>query len=359
MDWPRGDLIDLFKIAHPVIQAPMAGASTPALAAAVTNAGGLGSLGCAQMTVDQVRQDVETLRGLCDGPFNLNFFVHQEPDLEAHDLDQARARIAPYYVESGLGDVPDVTVPFPSFTPEKLEMLLELRPPVVSFHFGLPNPEAVAALKDAGIVVLCSATTVAEARVLNDSGVDAIVAQGQEAGGHRGTFEEPYEAGMVGTMSLVPQIVDAVDVPVIAAGGIADGRGIAAAFALGASAAQIGTAYLLCPESAADQAYRDALAAGRDDMTRITRVISGRPARSLRNRLIDELADHQEEVAPFPSQISLSAPLRNANRNDPSQLRSLWSGQSVALNRTLGAAELTRTLVDEAQQVLKEQGPAS
>ncbi len=353
MAWPRSELTDLFAITHPIIQAPMAGASTPALAAEVTNAGGLGSLGCAQMTIDQVRKDVEALRALTDGPFNLNFFVHQEPDLDAHDLERARKRIAPYYTESGLDRVPDVAVPFPSFTQEKLDLLLELRPPIVSFHFGLPSADALDALREAGSVILCSATTVSEARALNEAGVDAIVAQGQEAGGHRGTFEEPYEDGMVGTMCLVPQIVDAVDVPVIAAGGIAGGRGIAAAFALGASAAQIGTAYLLCPESAADQAYRDALKAGRDDRTRITRVISGRPARSLRNRLIDELADHQDEVAPFPSQISLSAPLRNANRNDASQLRSLWAGQSVALNRTLGAADLTRTLVEEAQQILE------
>jgi len=353
MFWPRSDLIELLGVAHPIIQAPMASASTPALAAAVTNASGLGSLGCAQMTPDQVRKNVTALRALTDGPFNLNFFVHKEPDLDAQALNRARARIEPYYTESGLDDVPEVSVPYPSFNQDKLDVLLDLQPPVVSFHFGLPEPEAVAALKDSGAVILSSATTVAEARLLAAAGADAIIAQGQEAGGHRGTFEEPFEAGMVGTMALVPQVVDAVDVPVIAAGGIADGRGIAAAFDLGASGAQIGTAFLPCPESSADDTYRAALRNGRDDMTRITRVISGRPARSLRNRLIDEMADYQKDVAPFPSQTSLSAPLRNANRNDPSQLRSLWSGQAVALNREMSAGDLTLALVDEARRILE------
>ncbi len=353
MFWPRGELIELLGVRHPIVQAPMASASTPALAAAVINACGLGSLGCAQMTPDQVRKGVAEIRALADGPFNLNFFVHEEPDLDTQALDRARARIEPYYTESGLGDVPEVSVPFPSFNQDKLDILLELNPPVVSFHFGLPAPDAMAALKDSGAVILSSATTVAEARLLAEAGVDAIVAQGQEAGGHRGTFGEPFDAGMVGTMALVPQVVDAVKVPVIAAGGIADGRGIAAAFDLGASGAQIGTAFLLCPESAADDTYRAALRDGRDDMTRITRVISGRPARSLRNRLIDEMAAHQSDVAPFPSQTSLSAPLRNANRNDPSQLRSLWSGQAVALNRALPAGDLTLALVDEARRILE------
>lgn len=353
MFWPRDDLIELLGVTHPIIQAPMANAGTPALAAAVSNAGGLGSLSCGQITTDQMRKDVTKLRDLTDRPFNLNFFVHDEPDLDVEAVDRARARIEPYYIESGLDEVPEVSLPYPSFNQGQLDLLLDLRPPVVSFHFGLPSAEAIAALKDSGAVVISSATTVAEARFLAEAGADAVIAQGQEAGGHRGTFEEPFEAGMVGTMALVPQVADAVDVPVIAAGGIADGRGVAAAFDLGASGVQIGTAFLLCPEAAADDTYRAALRTGRDDMTRITRAISGRPARSLRNRLIDEMADHQEDVAPYPAQSSLTAPLRNANRNDPSQLRLLWSGQAVALNRALPAGDLTLALVDEARRILE------
>ena len=353
LTWPRSDLIDLLGITHPIIQAPMASASTPDMAAAVCNVGGLGSLGCAMYDTDGVRGVVADLRRQTDRPFNLNFFVHQEPDLTAADTEPMRALLAPYYAERGVETVPEVSVPFPTFGEAMLETLLDLRPPIVSFHFGLPSNAAVTALKASGVIIMASATTVPEASALADGGVDAIVAQGHEAGGHRGTFAEPFEDGLVGTMALVPQIVDAVEVPVIAAGGIADGRGIAAAFMLGASGAQIGTAYLTCPESSADEIYRAVLRQGRGDQTRVTRLFTGRPARSLRNRLIDELADPEKDAAPFPSQTSLTAPLRKAAaRDNAAELRLLWSGQAVALNRTMPAAELTVTLIKEAQACL-------
>ena len=268
LTWPRSDLIDLLGITHPIIQAPMASASTPDMAAAVCNVGGLGSLGCAMYDTDGVRGVVADLRRQTDRPFNLNFFVHQEPDLTAADTEPMRALLAPYYAERGVETVPEVSVPFPTFGEAMLETLLDLRPPIVSFHFGLPSNAAVTALKASGVIVMASATTVPEASALADGGVDAIVAQGHEAGGHRGTFAEPFEDGLVGTMALVPQIVDAVEVPVIAAGGIADGRGIAAAFMLGASGAQIGTAYLTCPESSADEIYRAVNIVGRRNLSR-------------------------------------------------------------------------------------------
>lgn len=353
LSWPRSDLTDLLGITHPIIQAPMASASTPAMAAAVSNVGGLGSHGCAMLDADGLRATVAEIRRLTDRPFNLNFFVHQTPDMEAADPEPMRTLLAPFYAERGVDRVPDASVPFPTFGDAILETLLEIRPPIVSFHFGLPPGDAVTSLQAAGIKILSSATTVPEAISLARGGVDAVIAQGQEAGGHRGTFAEPFEDGLVGTMALVPQIVDAVDVPVIAAGGIADGRGIAAAFVLGASAAQIGTAYLTCPESAADEVYRAKLREGRGDQTRVTRIFTGRPARSLRNRLVDELAGREKEVAPFPSQTSLTAPLRKAaSRDNAAELRSLWAGQAVALNRTLSAADLTRTLISEAQACL-------
>jgi nitronate monooxygenase len=356
--WPRSDLIDLLGISHPIIQAPMASASNPAMVAAVANVGGLGSLGCAMFDTVRLREAAKEIRQLTDRPYNLNFFVHQDPDLETADPEPMRALLAPYYAERGIDSAPNLSLPFTTFDDETLETLLEIRPPVVSFHFGLPKPEAMTALKDAGVTILSSATTVPEALALADGGVDAIVAQGHEAGGHRGTFAEPFEDGLVGTMALVPQIVDAVDVPVIAAGGIADGRGIAAAFALGASGAQIGTAYLTCPESPADEVYRAALRQGTGDQTRITRIFTGRPARSLRNRMIDEMSDHEKDVAPFPSQTSLTAPLRKATeRDNAGEMRSLWSGQAVALNRELPAAELTTTLVDEARACLRNNTP--
>ena len=351
--WPRTDLLDLLGIAHPIIQAPMAGSTNPALASAVSNAGGLGSLGCARHDADALRADSEAIRLSSNKPFNLNFFVHTPPIENASATAAMQARLAPYFDELDAGVAPD---PYPLFTPfddSILEALLTLRPPVVSFHYGLPDPAAMTALKEAGVTILCSATTVAEARELEARGVDAVIAQGFEAGGHRGTIRPPFEIGSVGTMVLVPQVADAVTVPVIAAGGIADGRGIAAAFALGASGVQIGTAFLSCPESGADSVYRAALLEGTDDATQVTRVISGRPARALRNRYVREMADQEEAALDFPLQYSLTTPLAAASRERGSgEFAAMWAGQAVSLNRVLPAADLVETLVREAQAVL-------
>ena len=234
--WPRTDLLDLLGITHPIIQAPMSGFSGPALVAAVSNSGALGSLSCAAMPAQTARDQIEQLRRASNRPFNLNFFVHPVPSVDAQAAGRVRERLAAYYEEFGLGAVPEPSDPLPRFDEERLQMVLDLRPPVVSFHFGLPPSDTMKRIKQTGAVVLSSATTVAEARRLEAEGADAIIAQGLEAGGHRGTFTEGDGAGLIGTMALVPQMVDAVGVPVIAAGGIADGRGIAAAFALGRAA---------------------------------------------------------------------------------------------------------------------------
>lgn len=237
--WPRTNLLDLLGITHPIIQAPMSGFSSPALVAAVSNAGALGSLGCATLPTQTTRDQIEELRRASNRPFNLNFFVHPVPSIDARTAGRVRERLAAYYDEFGLGAVPEPSDQFPRLDEERLQMLLDLRPPVVSFHFGLPPADTMKRIKQSGAVVLSSATTVAEARKLEAAGADAIIAQGFEAGGHRGTFTKGDGAGLIGTMALVPQVVDAVSVPVIAAGGIADGRGIAAAFALGASGVQM------------------------------------------------------------------------------------------------------------------------
>jgi nitronate monooxygenase len=308
--WPRNDLLDLLGIEQPIIQAPMAGSATPALAAAVGNAGGLGSLGCGAMPLDELRAKAGELRAATNRPFNLNFFAH-EPPKENADVDAlTRKRLRPFYDE-------------------------------------------LAAIKDAGCRLLCSATTVAEARSLAAAGVDAIVAQGWEAGGHRGTFHVSFEDVGVGTMALVPQIVDAVDVPVIAAGGIADGRGIAAAFALGASGVQMGTAFLSCPEAKLSAGHRSALSHASDQDTRLTRAFSGRPARARNNRYIDAMAEHRGPVPAFPRMYGFTAALSQvAAANDDPNFQFLLYGQAAALNRELPAAELVQTLVAEAQEVL-------
>jgi nitronate monooxygenase len=346
--WPRTDLLNLLGVTHPIIQAPMSGFSSPALVAAVSNAGALGSLGCAALSAQMMRDQIEEIRRATNRPFNLNYFVHPAPHIDAHVASRVRERLAAYYDEFGLGTAPEPSDPFPRFDEERVQLLLDLRPRVVSFHFGLPPPDMLTRVKQSGAIVVSSATTVAEARRLEREGVDAIIAQGFEAGGHRGTFTQGNGAGLVGTMALVPQVVDAVRVPVIAAGGIADGRGIAAAFALGASGVQIGTAFLGCPEAVVPAAHREALHRAADEDTRLTRVFTGRPARALRNRLIDEMGDM--EALEFPAQATLVRPLFQANSDAArAAFLPLWAGQAAPLVRDLPAAKLIDTLVAEAQ----------
>lgn len=333
----------------------MGGESTPALAVAVCNAGGLGGLGCSFMSPEELRAKANAIRSGTNRPFNLNFFAHPPPRDDADINKQTRARIAPFYEELGLGKVPERSeAPCDTFNEVKLSLLLDIGPKVTSFHFGLPSLDLVRALQNAGSVILCSATTVAEARMLCDAGVDAIIAQGWEAGGHRGTFHTSFEDFGVGTMALVPQIVDAVDVPVIAAGGIADGRGIAAAFALGASGVQMGTAFLSCPEANISDTYRAALRHARDDDTRLTRAFSGRPARAKNNRYIDTMAQHRTSLPDFPTMYGFSDPLAQASaHNGDSDFQFLLYGQAAAMNRELPAADLMARLVDEAQTLLE------
>lgn len=349
MNWPRREVCDLFGIDHPILLAPMAGATTAALVAAVSNAGGLGGHGCGVLSPDELRDEIMAIRAATDRAFLVNFFVHDRPDLSADAGPAMRGRLGAYYEELGLGNLPEISNPWPRFDEAALSIVLDLEPPVVSFHFGLPDDATILRIKDAGIALMSSATTVDEALELERRGVDAVIAQGFEAGGHRGTFEGRLDSGTIGTMALVPQLVDAVDVPVIAAGGIADGRGIAAALMLGASGVQIGTAFLSSPESAVGDIHRAELLGNRARRTAVTRTISGRPARGMRNRLLDETETLQDEVAPFPMQASLTGPLRRAN--DP-EFMALWAGQAAPLNRALPAAELVAVLVEETERAL-------
>ena len=347
--WRDRRLIDLLGLDHPIIQAPMAGSTTPAMAAAVANAGGLGSIGAATLSLDEWRSTVTEAKRLTNRALNVNFFVHEPPTPDAAREIRMVARLAPYYAELGL-PVPAASVPFHPFNAAALAALIELRPRVASFHFGLPSAQAVKAMKDAGIRVLSSATTPAEAIKLEAMGADAVIAQGWEAGGHRGTFAAPFAEGQIGTMALVPQVVDAVKVPVIAAGGIADGRGIAAALMLGASGVQIGTAFLTCVESAAHPLHREALLQPARP-SQVTSVFGGRPARALGNRYMAEMAD--AEPLPFPMQFSLVTPLaRAAVQAGSTDFLPMWAGQAHGLNRSLPAAELMQRLVTEATQRL-------
>lgn len=351
--WKRNRLTERLGMNAPIIQAPMAGASTPAMAAAVSRGGGLGSLGLALQPADEIRDDCRAIRAETNGAYNVNFFVHREPMADAARGEAMRERLRPYYEELGLGEAPEARASSEPFNEDHLAAVLEMTPPVVSFHFGLPRADLFRAVKDAGLFTISSATNVREAKALEAGGIDAIVAQGFEAGGHRGTFEEPYEDGWVGTMALVPQIVDAVSVPVIAAGGIMDGRGIAAALALGAEAAQLGTAFLSTPESAIPRVHRDLLLSAGGDQTRLTHAFSGRPARGIENRYIRETRGGETDFPDFPIPNTLTGPLRKASAEAGSDdFVSLWAGQGLGMSRAMGAAELLDTLTEETDAVI-------
>ena len=354
--WPDRRLIDLLGIEHPIIQAPMAGPSTPELAAAVSNAGGLGSLAFAMSTPEQMRTDLARVRSATNKGFNVNFFTHRPPTPDAAAETRWRTRLAPFAAELGL----DPGAPPPSaartpFDAAACDMIVANPPRVVSFHFGLPVAALLTRVKQAGCIVLSSATTVAEARWLEAHGCDVIIAQGFEAGGHRGMFLTENLAAQVGTMALVPQVVDAVQVPVIAAGGIGDARGIVAALALGAAGAQLGTAYLFTPEAKVSNLHREALAVGHDDQTSLTNVFTGRPARGLINRVIREIGPISPDAPQFPLAAGAMGPLRTAaEATGSSDFTPLWSGQAMTLGRKMGAGELTQKLAAETLARLRK-----
>ena len=338
----------------PLIQAPMAGAQGPELAIAVCRAGGLGSLPAAMLTPDRLREQTAAVRQATDAPFNVNFFCHAEPKPDPKIEARWRNRLAPYYAEVGVDPaaIPAAPVRAP-FGEAMCAVIEETRPAVVSFHFGLPAAHLLSRVKAVGALILASATTVAEARWLEQHGASAVIAQGREAGGHRGMFLSDDIDAQPGLISLLPQVRDAVRLAVVAAGGIGDGRGIAAAFALGADAVQIGTAYLRTPEAMISPLHRAALASARDDATRLTNVFSGRPARGLINRFVAEVGPMCEDAPPFPLAAGAAAPLRTAaEQRGSSDFSALWAGKSAALARDEGAEALTHRLWTDALAVM-------
>jgi nitronate monooxygenase len=336
----------LFGTELPLIQAPMAGWQLSALTIAVCKAGGLGSLPCALLDLGGLRRELEAIRAATQRPSNVNFFCHTPPVPSAPREAAWRSTLAPYYKEYGIDPaaVPAGPGRVP-FTAEAAALLAEFKPPVVSFHFGLPAPELLARVKGWGAKVLSSATTVEEARWLEAHGVDAVIAQGVEAGGHRGIFLSDDLTTQLGTFALVPQVVRAVKVPVIAAGGIADAKGVAAAMALGAAAVQVGTAYLLCPEATTSAVHRAALKSDATRHTALTNVFSGRPARGIVNRVMRELGAINAAAPEFPLAAGAIAPLRaKAEAQGSGDFSPLWSGENATGCREIPAAELTRLL---------------
>lgn len=345
-------LTRLLGIEHPIVQAPMGGANAtpPALVAAVGEAGALGFVGAPYMSPDEIAATCREVRALTRRPFGINLFAPVASTPLA-DTAPALKAIAPYHAELGL---PAPTPPAPATWgfDHQLAAALECGASVFSFTFGLLPPYAMDAVKARGLFVIGTATTVEEAVALERSGVDAVVAQGSEAGAHRGTFASPFEVAMVGTMALVPQVVDAVRVPVLASGGVMDGRGIVAALALGASAVQMGTAFLTCDECGVADAWKDAVVRAQAHETRLTRAFSGRPARGIVNRMMTEVEAAPGAILPYPYQNGLTRPLRTAAAQaGRAELLSLWAGQGASLARREPAAALVGRLVEEAARV--------
>ncbi|SEM53095.1 nitronate monooxygenase [Luteibacter sp. UNCMF331Sha3.1] len=353
--WTDRRLLDLLAIEQPLLLAPMAGSALSAMAIAVARAGGLGSIACSSISVDKATEEVATFRAAVTARINLNFFAHRPRTPDAVEMARWQARLAPYYAEFGLDgdDLPPAGGRAP-FDETMCAMVEAVRPEVVSFHFGLPPEPLLARVKATGAVVLSTATTVAEGRWLEERGCDAVIAQGYEAGGHRGNFLTDEMSEQPGTIALVPQLVDALHVPVIAAGGIGDGRGMAAALCLGASAVQVGSAFLLSTESTSVDVHRQALRTARDDNTAITNVLTGRPARGIVNRVMRELGPMSPDALPFPLAGGPLAPLRKVTEaQGRGDFQPLWAGQSASMAREVSAFDIARDIVDGAARVLR------
>ncbi len=342
------EFLKRLDIQYPILQGPLGGGpSTPELVAAVSNAGGLGSLGAAYSTPDQIASDIQRIKSLTSKPFQVNLFSGGW-DVNAHADPQPMLEIlAEIHHTLGLPP-PAPPLPKPDPFPEQLEAVLAAQPAIFSFTFGIPNPDAMARLKHRGILILGTATSVAEARLLAEAGVDAVVAQGAQSGAHRGTFAGPFESSMVPTLELVRGITAAIDVPVIAAGGLMDGRDISASIAAGASAAALGTAFLVSAESGAPRVHKEAILNAERDNTVLTRAFSGRPARGLPNKFIRTLTGREDSILPYPLQNAFTRTMRTAaaQQGNPDFL-SLWAGQGLTRARSMPAADLVNLLVAE------------
>ena len=348
--WTKNSITEALSLQWPIFQAPMGEYTTPELAASVSNSGGLGALGMWGFSAQEVEARIQKFRTLSSGALNVNYPLWADPGNLANYATPMRDQVQKIYDEKGLGPVPAPKASAGDVSSEHLEVLLNNKPEIISFHFGLPSHNIMQTIKSASIQIMCSATTVEEARYLEDNGVDIVIAQGIEAGGHRGTFLGADINQQSGLFSLLPQVVDAVKVPVIAAGGIADGRAIAASIMLGASGVLVGTAFLRCDEADVMDAQRDAFNNASEASTVLTDVMSGRNARSIKTRLIEDLTQQHVNPLPFPAQYSWTLPLEKTGDKD---FLELFAGQSIALTREMPAADLVRTLVDETNTCLK------
>jgi nitronate monooxygenase len=345
----------LVNIQYPIIQAGMAGGiTTPEMVAAVSNAGGLGTLGAGYMSPDDLRTAIRKVKERTDRPFAVNLFVQQEIVFSEDDVCQMNKHLDSIRAQLGIERSPNIEKYAESFH-DQIQVVLDEHVPVFSFTFGIPSHDILAQLKHKGIIVIGTATTVKEAVELEAAGVDAVVVQGSEAGGHRGTFRTDVEHSLIGTMALVPQVVDQVSVPVIAAGGIMDGRGLIASLALGASAVQMGTAFITCPESGAHELYKQRVLKSPEDATEITCAYSGKAARGIRTKFMELMKEYHGNIPPYPVQNSLTRDIRQAaaKRNDPEYM-SMWAGQGLRLATDRSAATIVRKTVEQGLAVIHQ-----
>ncbi|SHE32471.1 nitronate monooxygenase [Seinonella peptonophila] len=348
------ELTRILKIRYPIFQAPMAGGSTtPELIAAVSNVGGLGNLGAGYLTPEKIRSSIQEIRQLTDRPFGVNLFVPEQPMESKENIDQMTDYLNKYRVKLGIAQNPLIQKFSESFD-EQLQVLLEERIPVFSFTFGIPSQDVIQAMKQRGTVVIGTATTVEESKQLEAAGVDSIVAQGSEAGGHRGTFLKGRSDSQIGTIALVPQIVDNVSVPVIASGGIMDGRSLVASLALGAAAVQMGTAFLACPESGAHEVYKQKILLENEDATEITQAYSGKAARGIRTEFMNDMNHYSGIIPAYPIQNAMTRDIRQAAAkvNNP-EFMSLWAGQGLRLAKDHSATAIVKQTIEEAKVLIK------
>lgn len=345
------------NITYPIIQAPMAGGiTTPELVAAVSNAGGLGSIGSGYMTPDALREAIQKTKQLTDKPFSVNVFVPSEDKVtySREELEKADKLLHPFFTELEM-EIRELPTQFEEPFEELIDVVIAENIPIVSFTFGIPSEQVITKLKKAAALVIGTATTVNEAIHLEKAGMDAIVAQGSEAGGHRGTFSTSYEQAMVGTVALVPQVVDHVTVPIIAAGGIMDARGVLAVEVLGASAVQLGTAFLTCEESGTNPIHQQTILESFEDSTVVTNVFSGKPARGIHNYFIETMNDFEDDIPAYPIQNALTSTIRKeAGKQQNIRFMSLWSGQGARLSKKTTAAKLIDEIVKDYETLVSQ-----
>ncbi|MCJ7841056.1 nitronate monooxygenase [Lederbergia sp. NSJ-179] len=355
--WYESRITQALNIKYPIIQAGMAGGvTTPELVAAVSNAGALGTLGAGYMSPEQTQESIRKIKQLTDQPFGVNLFVPELPDISEDVIEKANEWLRPFREELNLSEKPEVQKPSASFFEKQIEIMMEEQVPICSFTFGIPPKETVQKLKKRNTVVIGTATTVKEAMANEEHGMDMVVVQGSEAGGHRGTFMGSFEEAMIGTMALIPQTVDHVDIPVIAAGGIMDGRGVLAAMVLGAEAVQMGTAFVTSVESGANVQHKEAILTSHEEQLVVTSAFSGKPARGVQNDFITKMAKHEKELPKYPLQNALTKQIRSeaAKQNRPEWM-SLWCGQNPRSSKHQSASELISEILVQVNDIVKNQ----